>query len=618
MGLTNALSSALSGLRFTQSSLQLTATNIANAGTAGYTRKSLMATANYVGGQTVGVDAGVVQRQLDAAIQTQFRVQSGVGQYSSMTAQALAELDRAFGSPGGPTSLDTLFGAFGNALSALATTPESTSARRDVLGAAGALAGQLNSLTTQVQAMRSQAEVGLRDATAQANAALDTLVRVDSAMAAYGGSPPADLLDQRDQAIDVLAQLLDINVTEVGGGRVTIATRNGTPLFDGRVALLEFDAQIGVTPEDQWSADPTVRSVGTLVAVSPSGMRTDLFADGSVRTGVIGALRDLRDTMLPEAQRQLDAIADQIARAASTVNISSVAASSGPANGFDIDATGLLSGNTITLDYRDLIASQDHRITFMRVDDPSVLPLDDNLTGDPTDQVIGIDFSGGMASVVAQMQAALGPGFTVSNPSGNTIRILDDGAAGTTDVNALSGARTATALAAGDLAVPLFVDAVGKPYTGAPDGNGQSVGFAGRINVNALLSADPSGLVLYDAGVGTGDAARPQALVDRLLNTAFTFAGGSGIGTATGPFVGSIGEFVGAVLDQRGEVAATATARDEAQQATVSSLNTRLSESAAVNIDEEMAHLVELQNAYAANARVMTVVKDLFDLLMRI
>ena len=36
-----------------------------------------------------------------------------------------------------------------------------------------------------------------------------------------------------------------------------------------------------------------------------------------------------------------------------------------------------------------------------------------------------------------------------------------------------------------------------------------------------------------------------------------------------------------------------------------------------VNIDEEMANLLSLQNAYGANARVMSTVKDMLETLMR-
>ena len=37
-----------------------------------------------------------------------------------------------------------------------------------------------------------------------------------------------------------------------------------------------------------------------------------------------------------------------------------------------------------------------------------------------------------------------------------------------------------------------------------------------------------------------------------------------------------------------------------------------------VNVDEEMARLMELQNAYAANARIISVVQDLMNKLMQL
>ena len=53
------------------------------------------------------------------------------------------------------------------------------------------------------------------------------------------------------------------------------------------------------------------------------------------------------------------------------------------------------------------------------------------------------------------------------------------------------------------------------------------------------------------------------------------------------------------------------------QQVVTQNLKTRLDDSSKVDVDQELAHLVTLQNAYAANARVMQVVRELFDILMR-
>jgi flagellar hook-associated protein 1 len=46
-------------------------------------------------------------------------------------------------------------------------------------------------------------------------------------------------------------------------------------------------------------------------------------------------------------------------------------------------------------------------------------------------------------------------------------------------------------------------------------------------------------------------------------------------------------------------------------------LQQRFNSSAGVNIDQEMANLLNLQNSYAANARVLSVVKQMLDTLMQ-
>ncbi len=53
------------------------------------------------------------------------------------------------------------------------------------------------------------------------------------------------------------------------------------------------------------------------------------------------------------------------------------------------------------------------------------------------------------------------------------------------------------------------------------------------------------------------------------------------------------------------------------QDIVVNALQSRFNSTSAVNIDTEMAHLLTLQNAYGANARVMSTVKAMLDELMQ-
>jgi flagellar hook-associated protein 1 FlgK len=56
----------------------------------------------------------------------------------------------------------------------------------------------------------------------------------------------------------------------------------------------------------------------------------------------------------------------------------------------------------------------------------------------------------------------------------------------------------------------------------------------------------------------------------------------------------------------------------QGQDVVLNSLQQRFADSSSVNIDQEMTNLLNLQNSYAANARVMSAVKDMMDLLLQI
>jgi len=233
------------------------------------------------------------------------------------------------------------------------------------------------------------------------------------------------------------------------------------------------------------------------------------------------------------------------------------------------------------------------------------------------DEVIGIDFSGGLAGMISQLNAKFGGRMQFSNPAGMTLRVLDDGAGNLANVNALSMTRTATALSGGGLALPFFTDG-NTTYSGAITAGGpQSLGFAGRIAVNPALVGDPSKLVLYNSGIAAGDASRPNYIYDRLVNGAQSFSSATGLGTAATPFIGGVPSFLRQVLSRQGSTADNAMRLAEGQAVVVSNLKQRVSDQSGVNVDQEMANLVALQTAYGASARVMSVIKDMLDMLMR-
>jgi flagellar hook-associated protein 1 FlgK len=620
MSLSQSISAAMSGLRITQTSLSIVAGNVANADTPGYIRKTPAAVTTSTG--TTGISARIsgVNRELDLYVQRQLRTETSGGSYASLRADFYQRLQQIYGEPGSDTALETIYNKFTQALQSLSTTPESAAARSTVLSAAQVLAQQLNGMTADIQALRTDMELGLADAVRQANDCIRQIAAINNQIgtASEASATTAVMLDQRDMYIDKLSELMDIRVVQGDHNQVSVFTNSGVELAGTTAATLSFDGGGGLTANMEWSSDPAKRTVGSIFLQSSTGAAMDLVTTKAIRSGKIAAYLEMRDQILPQAQAQLDTLASAMASTLSdrTVDGAPVV---GPPAGFDVDLANLQPGNTIDFTYTDNLTNTQRRVTVVAVNDPSVLPLPSDFSGNPAHTVIGVDISGGAAAVAAQLNTALGSAFLqFSNPGGTMLRIADDGATNRTDVNSAAVTYTVTALTSGQPQLPLFLDG-NQPYTDSYSASGWQVqGFAGRVALNPALLADPSRLVVFSTAplTASGDATRPNFIYDQLTGAVLQFSPRAGIGTPLSPFAGSVGSYLRQMVSQQGTAAEGAQSLNEGQTLVVQSLQQRMNDSSAVNVDAEMAKLVQLQTAYAANARVMSTVKDLLDILM--
>ncbi|MEM8812292.1 MAG: flagellar hook-associated protein FlgK [Pseudomonadota bacterium] len=621
MGLSTALNAAVLGLRFNQTQTEVISGNVSNAGTVGYTRKTVSGIATLDGsGNTTGVRAGQIQRQLDLEVQRQLREAVPGSTYADHTADIAARLDALYGGPGDPGSLDALFNDFSQVLQELSSSPEDPTLRNAVLSDAQVLAGKINSVSDGIQDIRDEQETAIGNTVDRINDLLTDIAELNQQVVALAntGGAGAGALDARDQALDELATLIDIEVSERTDRSITVRTTSGYTLFDVEPAQLNFDGSGTAPPGSVYDPDPTLRGVGTVELVTIGGSRIDLIAQGAITSGLLGSQINARDDILVEAQAQIDTFAETLALSLSNETVTGTATTVGVADGFDLDLTRLQAGNAATLEYTN--GGVPATISFIRVDSAATLPLDNTATANPNDTVVGLDFSGGFASVVTQIQTALGGSFTVSDQGGNVVRVLDDGAAATIDIQSFSASVTTTSLSDEGLGLPFFTDGVANQiYTGELDNLPQKAGFASRIGVNQDLLADSSALIAYSTAPATenGDGSRPTELYARLTGSTQDFAAGVGFGSATQPFNGTLPDFLTQTIARRASEAEIAQQFADGQSIVTNNLQVRLTESSAVNIDQELGLLIEVQNAYAANARVIQVVEEMLDALLR-
>ena len=616
MGLSQALSSALAGVNTTQQSLSVIAGNVANANTPGYITESVGQTEVATAGQAgSSVDTTGINRDLNTLLQNQLWTETSGDSYADTASQMYQQLQQIYGTPGSSTSFDAIFDNFTSAVQGLSSNPSSASQQSAVIGAAQALAQNLNSMTSTIQQLRTQAEQGIATGVQSANGLLQQIAQINQQLggASTSAAAAATLEDQRGEDVSQLTQLMNVNVVQNPDNQISLFTGTGQQLVAGsQASTLSFDDAGTLSATALWSADPSDDQAGTITLTSPSGATTDLIASNAIQSGQLAAYVQMRDDVLPQAQNQLDELANQMSQALSNQTTSGTAVTSGSQSGYSIDTGSLLPGNSVQLTYTNGAGTQ-QTVTIVALGDGGTLPANSSTS---SDQEIGVNFSTGMVSVVAQLNAALGTSLQFSNPSGTVLQVVNNG--GGNSVDSLSETSTVTSLTSGSSQLPLFTDG-GEPITGAITATGsQTTGLAGSIEVNPALVASPASLVAYASDTAAGDPTRPDFILNQLTDASLTYSPSTGIGSAEAPYSGTLTDYMSAVVSQQSQAATAATNLQQGQDTVVAALQQSFNDQSGVNIDTQMSNLIALQNAYGANARVMTTIEQLMSTLMQV
>jgi flagellar hook-associated protein 1 FlgK len=415
-------------LRANQLALSLTSSNVANSDTPGYIRKTVNQIQTYSGSIGAGVSVTGVNRELDLYLQQQIRTEQSGASYADLRSSILSSLQSIYGTPGGTGTLETAFNNLVTAVQGLSTSSDSQSARIGVLNAAQSLTQQLNSMSGGIQSLRSQAEAGLNSAVNTANTAMQQIVNLNTQLQSGNttDAAAAALKDQRDQYVDQLSQLMDIRVID--------SRQQSDP------GLHQFGRATGRCR----GLDAVVQSARHGDTEHPVGRRSDQEQPRHPR-GPFPERRfaqpdsDQFDPFrhhrrLSRAARQNAGAGANPARSVCRQHVEPAVRQDHGGNCGELGGVERLRSRSVRPAERQCNPSHlygcrnvQHQLSLVRVDDPSVLPLSNNATTDPNDQVIGIDFSAGMASVTSQLNAALGSAGLQFSNTGSTLRVLDNG-----------------------------------------------------------------------------------------------------------------------------------------------------------------------------------------------
>jgi flagellar hook-associated protein 1 len=291
------LNTALRGVLAHQHSLDVTGHNIANLSTEGYTRQraehvtapawsnSSAISAVTPGQMGTGVEILRIERLRDQFIDASVRQQFGRQGSAQAMVEQLAQVEAAFQEPG-DSGLKALFNDFWSSMDAVASNPQSISARQAFAEAANALANGFNQVSTDLQAVATQSDLRLDQTVIEVNAISQRIAQLNAEIrtAVERSHQPNDLLDERDRLMDDLSKLINYTWTESATtGEVTITA------FSGGSALA--------------IVDPAVAGGFTGI------IRADLdnaYVAGDLTSGRAFADQDLLNTTIPGFIAQLD------------------------------------------------------------------------------------------------------------------------------------------------------------------------------------------------------------------------------------------------------------------------------------------------------------------------
>jgi flagellar hook-associated protein 1 FlgK len=160
-----------------------------------------------------------------------------------------------------------------------------------------------------------------------------------------------------------------------------------------------------------------------------------------------------------------------------------------------------------------------------------------------------------------------------------------------------------------DVEVP---DGTGMVFA-EPPGDART-GFASRMRVNPMVTAEPWRLRDGTSAAAIGTLAQgnaiPRAVIDSFERVQpVSLIGGATVGQTLTAFAGSL---------ITGQAAARTTAKEAlaARENLNEQFETRFSSESGVNVDRELALMMEIQTSYAASAKVMQATRDMLDTLL--
>lgn len=582
MSLDIARSIAVSSLMATQVQISVASANIANAGTAGYTVKSATQVATTSGGVGTGTQITAITGNVDKLLLKSLVAATSDLGAADTSNDYLDQLQALYGSTTGAdstgTSLANTLAALESAITSLSGTTSSSALQANVVTSLDDVASQLRDTSSGVQKLRSNADTAISSAVDDVNSQLKTIASLNSEikLANASGQPTGDLEDQRNSALEDIASKMNVSYFVSSSGDMQVYTASGQTLVDSTVHPLSFTPAAAVTAASVYSPGTT----GSLSGITVNGVDVT----SQVGSGEIGALVNLRDSVLPAAQTQLDQLATSLA---SSLNAVSNAGTAMPPPTSLTGTTAVTATTPLSATGTVRIAVADksgNLVSYGDIDLSTVSTVGDLLTA-----------INGISGLNASLDSS-GHVVIASTSSSNGVAINEMTSAVGSDQVGLSDYLGLNDLVTGTGASDIAV-------------RGDILANSGKLPVATLSSAATP--TVGSSVLSAGSTTVVNALYSALSGST-TFAAAGGLGSSTGSFT----DYAASIVADVASKAAAASTTYTSKQTTLSTFSSAMSSQSGVNLDEETSAISTLQNQYTAASQLIQSINQMFTALM--
>ncbi|HUU30055.1 MAG TPA: flagellar hook-associated protein FlgK [archaeon] len=299
--LNNAINVGLSGLMANQMGLNVTGQNIANVNTEGYSRQRAVFEANkpiLLGGHVFGTGVNLldVVRTRDQFVDTQYRNENKLLGYMEKKAESMDLIEGIINEPS-DTGLHNSIKNFFNSLQDLATNPESSSVRTTVREQGRTLAIMFNQVWNQLDNISENKNAEIYDKVSEINGILEQVGSLNLQISTTEalGAKANDLRDNRDRLLDSLSKLVDMSAYEdPANGSTTVSLSGQSFVVIDKVNLLRAES----TNQDGKEVIRVINPIDN----NPI----------KISAGELHGLLEIRDSIIPKLQQQIDELASGI------------------------------------------------------------------------------------------------------------------------------------------------------------------------------------------------------------------------------------------------------------------------------------------------------------------